>query len=74
LVANEREAAAGRVYWCMPVVMETYDGLLNDIWGQHVSAAHVQRALAAAQSGPVAEGGVGGGTGMICHEFKGGIG
>ena len=74
LVANEREAAAGRVYWCMPVVMETYDGLLNDIWGQHVNAAHVQRALAAAQSGPVAEGGVGGGTGMICHEFKGGIG
>jgi D-aminopeptidase len=54
--------------------METYDGLLNDIWGQHVNAAHVQRALAAAQSGPVAEGGVGGGTGMICHEFKGGIG
>ncbi|HGL4258895.1 P1 family peptidase [Burkholderia dolosa] len=74
LVANERDAAQGSVYWCMPVVMETYDGVLNDIWGQHVSASHVQRALAAAQSGPVAEGGVGGGTGMICHEFKGGIG
>ncbi|KVQ09750.1 P1 family peptidase [Burkholderia ubonensis] len=74
LVAHERTAARDRVYWCMPVVMETYDGLLNDIWGQHVTAAHVQQALAAARSGPVAEGGVGGGTGMICHEFKGGIG
>ncbi|MBJ9680375.1 MULTISPECIES: DmpA family aminopeptidase [Burkholderia] len=74
LVANERDAARGRVYWCMPVVMETYDGLLNDIWGQHVDASHVRAALAAARSGPVDEGGVGGGTGMICHEFKGGIG
>ncbi|MXN76707.1 S58 family peptidase [Burkholderia sp. 4701] len=74
LVAAERDAARDRVYWCMPVVMETYDGLLNDIWGQHVTASHVQQARAAARSGPVAEGGVGGGTGMICHEFKGGIG
>jgi len=62
------------VYWCMPVVMETYDGLLNDIWGQHVGPEHVREALANAESGPVAEGAVGGGTGMICHEFKGGIG
>ncbi len=58
----------------MPVVMETFDGLLNDIWGQHVCVGHVAQALAAARSGPVAEGCVGGGTGMICHEFKGGIG
>ena len=60
--------------WSLPVVGETYDGVLNDINGFHVRAEHVQAALAAAASGPVAEGGVGGGTGMICHEFKGGIG
>ncbi|WP_321887803.1 DmpA family aminopeptidase [Paraburkholderia bannensis] len=74
LIAAERDSARERVYWCMPVVMETYDGLLNDIWGQHVTAGHVRDALAAARSGPVEEGSVGGGTGMICHEFKGGIG
>jgi D-aminopeptidase len=60
--------------WSLPVVGETYDGVLNDLNGFHVRAEHVQGALAAASSGPVAEGGVGGGTGMICHEFKGGIG
>ena len=54
--------------------METYDGVLNDIWGQHVNADMVQQALGAARGGPVTEGAVGGGTGMICHEFKGGIG
>lgn len=74
LVAAEREMGKARTYWCMPTVLETYDGVLNDIWGQHVTAEHVHAALAAAQSGPVAEGCVGGGTGMICHEFKGGIG
>ncbi|MFK3821847.1 P1 family peptidase [Pseudomonas yamanorum] len=75
LIALERESLADpAVYWCMPVVMETYDGLLNDIWGQHVGPEHVREALASAESGPVAEGAVGGGTGMICHEFKGGIG
>lgn len=75
LIALERESLADpAVYWCMPVVMETYDGLLNDIWGQHVGPEHVREALANAESGPVAEGAVGGGTGMICHEFKGGIG
>jgi D-aminopeptidase len=55
-------------------VGETYDGALNDINGFHVKPSHVDAALAAASRGPVAEGGVGGGTGMICHEFKGGIG
>jgi D-aminopeptidase len=60
--------------WSLPVVGETYDGLLNDINGFHVRPEHLQAALAAASGGPVAEGGVGGGTGMICHEFKGGIG
>lgn len=75
LIALERESLAEpAVYWCMPVVMETYDGLLNDIWGQHVGPEHVREALASAESGLVAEGAVGGGTGMICHEFKGGIG
>ncbi len=64
----------GTSYWALPVVGETWDGLLNDIDGFHVTADHVDEALAAARDGPVAEGGVGGGTGMICHEFKGGIG
>jgi D-aminopeptidase len=60
--------------WALPVVGETYDGALNDINGFHVRPDHVHAALAAASSGPVGEGNVGGGTGMICHEFKGGIG
>lgn len=75
LIAEERaELGDSGLYWCMPVVMETFDGLLNDIWGQHVGARQVGEALACAESGPVREGSVGGGTGMICHEFKGGIG
>ena len=56
------------------MVGETYDGRLNDMDGQHVRPEHVVAALDAAAGGPVAEGNVGGGTGMICHEFKGGIG
>jgi D-aminopeptidase len=60
--------------WSLPVVGETYDGVLSDINGFHVKAAHVEAAMAGASGGPVAEGSVGGGTGMICHEFKGGIG
>ena len=60
--------------WSLPVVGETYDGLLNDINGFHVTGAHLQAALADAHGGPVDEGVVGGGTGMVCHEFKGGIG
>jgi D-aminopeptidase len=55
-------------------VAETYDGTLNDINGQHVTVEHVREALASASPGPVEEGSVGGGTGMICHGFKGGIG
>ena len=58
----------------LPVVAETYDGWLNDINGFHVTMQHVFDALDSAATGPVAEGCVGGGTGMICHEFKGGIG
>lgn len=60
--------------WAMPVVAETYDGVLNDINGQHITEAHVLAALDGARPGPVAEGNVGGGTGMICYEFKGGTG
>ncbi len=61
-------------FWSLPLVGETYDGVLNDINGFHVRAEHLDAALSGATSGPVAEGGVGGGTGMICHELKGGIG
>ncbi len=62
------------IAWALPVVAETYDGFLNDINGFHVKKEHAFAALNGASSGPVAEGGVGGGTGMICHGFKGGIG
>jgi len=58
----------------LPVVAETHDGWLNDGGGFHVRREHVFAAIASARGGPVAEGNVGGGTGMICHEFKGGIG
>ena len=54
----------------LPVVAETWDGWLNDIQGMHVRAEHVKAALDAAASGPVQEGCVGGGTGMICHGFQ----
>ena len=60
--------------WALPVVAETYDGTLNDINGFHVRPEHVFAALDGAASGPVTEGAVGGGTGMNCNGFKGGIG
>ena len=60
--------------WELPVVAETWDGWLNDMAAFHVTKDHVYAAIESAQSGPVTEGNVGGGTGMICHEFKGGIG
>jgi L-aminopeptidase/D-esterase-like protein len=60
--------------WGLPVVAETYDGGLSDINGFHVKSEHVASALNSATSGAVQEGGVGGGTGMVCHQFKGGIG
>lgn len=75
LVAAEvAERPPGHRFWRLPVVAETWDGVLNDVNGQHVRAEHVFEALANAASGPVAEGNVGGGTGMICHGFKAGIG
>ena len=60
--------------WSLPVVAETWDGRLNDIAGMHVKPQHAAAAIDAAASGPVAEGNVGGGTGMVAFEFKGGIG
>ncbi len=61
-------------WWSLPVVAETWDGWLNDINGFHVKSEHVFHAIDSAKSGRVEEGNVGGGTGMICDEFKGGIG
>ena len=60
--------------WAMPVVAETYDGVLNDINAMFVTPDHAIEALNAAKGGPVPEGSVGGGNGMICYEFKGGTG
>ena len=75
LVSYEvRERARGPAFWSLPVVGETYDGALNDINGMHVRPEHLFAALDAASGGPVPEGNVGGGTGMICHDFKGGTG
>jgi D-aminopeptidase len=61
-------------WWSLPVVAETWDGYLNDINGFHVKPEDAFQAIDSAHSGPVEEGNVGGGTGMICNEFKGGIG
>ena len=61
-------------WWSLPVVAETWDGWLNDINGFHVKPEHAFHAIDSAKSGPAEEGNVGGGTGMICNEFKGGIG
>ena len=60
--------------WAMPVVAETYDGVLNDINGLHITETHARAALDNAAGGPVPEGTTGGGAGMICYEFKGGTG
>ncbi len=61
-------------WWSLPVVAETWDGYLNDVNGFHVKPEDAWHALDTSHSGPVEEGNVGGGTGMICNEFKGGIG
>ena len=68
------EPDASGYWWSLPVVAETYDGHLNDINGFHVKPEHVFAALDSAHGGAIAEGNVGGGTGMICHEFKCGTG
>lgn len=72
LLAPGKEIAD--VFWGLPVIGETYSGMLSDMFGFHVKEEHVVTALDTAERGPVAEGSVGGGTGMVCHEFKGGIG
>lgn len=75
IALTERRLPPGEMLsWGLPVVAETWDGLLSDISGMHVTREHVAEALNSAAAGPVAEGCVGGGTGMTCHEFKGGIG
>jgi L-aminopeptidase/D-esterase-like protein len=77
LVKNRRTPGTNTFpggFYTYPIVAETYDGTLNDINGFHVKPADVEQALEAAAGGAVAEGNVGGGTGMICYGFKGGIG
>ena len=74
IIRSHADAWQSEHLWAMPVVAETYDGVLNDINGQHITEEDALLALDSAASGPVAEGNVGGGTGMICYEFKGGTG
>ncbi len=74
IIAWQRDNGTGFQSWSLPVVAETYDGSLNDINGFHVQAEHLNSAIESASSGPVAEGNVGGGTGMRCLGFKCGIG
>ncbi|MCX6543195.1 MAG: P1 family peptidase [Acidobacteria bacterium] len=72
-VAHGQPDASG-YWWSLPVVAETWDGWLNDINGFHVKPEHAFHAIDSARSGPVEEGSVGGGTGMVCNGYKGGIG
>jgi D-aminopeptidase len=71
---RQGKADASGYFWSLPVVAETWDGELNDVNGFHVKREHVFGALERAQAGAIAEGSVGGGTGMTCHEFKCGTG
>jgi len=72
--ASQGSADASGYWWSLPIVAETWDGFLNDINGFHVQEKHAHDAIRNAKGGPVEEGNVGGGTGMVCHSFKGGIG
>lgn len=74
MIERNADLYASEHLWLMPVVAETYDGVLNDINGMHVGEKEVREALDGAVAGPVAEGNIGGGAGMICYEFKGGTG
>jgi D-aminopeptidase len=74
VIAWEVKHGATQYPWSLPVVAETWDGWLNDINGFHVTPANTWHAIETAASGPVAEGNVGGGTGMVCFGFKGGTG
>ena len=73
-MAEHEYHSPGNYWYTYPLVAETYDGFLNDIVGQHVTSENAFEALNSAASGPVQEGNVGGGTGMICHSFKCGTG
>jgi D-aminopeptidase len=73
-VARTRKIGTGVDEWSLPVVAETWDGFLNDINGFHVTDADTVAALESSKSGPIQEGDVGGGTGMVCYGFKGGTG
>lgn len=74
MIDQHSDAFESEHIWYLPVVGETYDGVLNDINARGVTEAHARAALDGAERGPVAEGNVGGGTGMIAYEFKGGTG
>ena len=74
IINQYKEYWSNNHLWAMPVVAETYDGVLNDINGQHVTESDVTEAINKAKSEEVQEGNCGGGTGMICYEFKGGTG
>ncbi|MCV7222997.1 DmpA family aminopeptidase [Mycolicibacterium elephantis] len=74
LIAHEKSVRGDEFFFSLPVVGETCDGILNDLNGFHVRPQHVEAAIADASGGPVQEGAVGGGTGMIAHGYKGGIG
>ncbi len=74
IVDHYAEDWTGTHLWAMPVVAETYDGVLNDINGFHVRPDHALTAIKSATNGPLREGNVGGGAGMICYEYKGGTG
>ncbi len=74
MLENHPDFARGKPRFVMPVVAETYDGFLSDINGLHVGEKHVFAALNGAHGGPIAEGNVGGGNGMLTYEFKGGTG
>ncbi len=74
MIDHYRHAWESEHLWAMPVVAETYDGVLNDINGQHIRAEDALSAINSATGNPVAEGNTGGGTGMICYGFKGGTG
>jgi D-aminopeptidase len=74
MIGHYADYFANHHAWAMPVVAETYDGVLNDINALHVQPDHAIAALNARSTGPVAEGSTGGGNGMICYDFKGGTG
>jgi D-aminopeptidase len=73
-IVEHKKISPNDDWWSLPVVAETWDGWLNDINGFHVKPEHAFHAIDSAQSGAVQEGAVGGGTGMVCNGFKGGIG